>query len=230
MRILGGVAVLSIRLKIPWVITHYSYNFKRLDLNIYSRSCAVPCLLWHRFTFHQAHWGLNSNWKLLNFKKCKEEPVGASSSKRATKWGVAGECVQSHHNQALMCGDSGEITRSYPSFITLQIDTPTLSLLFYSLYRYFFPDLFFSPFDTFLFCHSCFSIHLYRSITVSLMSFYGFVFVPPLPWSLIWHVMPFKCVLFIHIYKTDIWISKRYLKSTGCPIHHCHATRPSVFL
>lgn len=158
MRILGGVAVLSIRLKIPWVITHYSYDFKRLELNIYSRSCAVPWLLWHRFTFHQAHWGLNSNWKLLNFKKCKEEPVGASSSKRATKWGVAGECVQSHHNQALMCGDSGEITRSYPSFITLQKDKPTLSLLFYSLYRYFFPDFFF--------------FSLWHILILSLMFFY----------------------------------------------------------
>lgn len=79
---------------------------------------------------------LETWFKLLRFRKCKEEPVKSISSKKATKWGVVGECVQSSHNQALMYEDSGVITRSYPSFITLQKDTSALLSLLYSLSCY----------------------------------------------------------------------------------------------
>ncbi len=65
-----------------------------------------------------------------------------------------------------MCEESGVITRSYPSFITLQIDAPTLSSLCYSPSRYS-SVIFSSLFDTFYFCHSSFSIPLYSSITLT---------------------------------------------------------------
>lgn len=60
-----------------------------------------------------------------------------------------------------------------------------------------------SLFDTFLFCHSTFSILLYCSITVCLASFFQclvsllFCGSSSLLWSFIWHVMRFKFFLFI---------------------------------
>lgn len=100
--------------------------------SLYAKPFNCVNLLCHRFKFHSTHWRSNSNWKLLYFKKCKEEPVGIFSFKGSTKW----DSVRSHHNQALMWEDSGVITRSYHSFITLQRDTPTISSLLYPLSCY----------------------------------------------------------------------------------------------
>lgn len=117
-----------------------------------------------RFMFNQVHRGLNSNRSFPISRRAKTDLLEHPTvpPKRKTKWGVAGECVQSHHNPALMCEDSGEITRSYPSFITLQKDPPhTLLLRSYSLYCYFFL-IFFSS--------------LWHNLILSLMPSY-----PPLP-------------------------------------------------
>lgn len=53
-----------------------------------------------------------------SISKCKEEPV-VFSSKEDTKWGAVRKLVQSHRNHALMCEDSGVITKSYHPFFTL---------------------------------------------------------------------------------------------------------------
>lgn len=96
-----------------------------------------------------------------SISKCKEEPV-VFSSKEATKWGAVRKLVQSHRNHALMCEDSGVITKSYHPFFTLHKEPSPAShhsiLLFLSV-------IFSSLFDKFLFPQSSFSIPLFCSIT-----------------------------------------------------------------
>lgn len=109
------------------------------------------------------------------------------------------ECVQSSHNQALMYEDSGVITRSYPSFITLQKDTSTLLSLLYSLSCYSSLWSFLLPLPhsysvTHLFLYH-FAAQLQHLLHLFISCFV--LFFVSLPWSFIWHVMRFKFGLFI---------------------------------
>lgn len=130
-----------------------------------------------------------------SISKCKEEPV-VFSSKEATKWGAVRECVQSHRNHALMCEDSGVITKSYHPFLTLHKDPSPAS------HHFFIPSCYSSLWS--------FLVSLTNSYSLSHLSRYHFFaqlqcltsfcvplvfFFPPFlsfPRFLIWHVMLFK--------------------------------------
>lgn len=133
-------------------------------------------------------------------------------------------CVQPHHNQALMCEDSGEITRSYPSFITLRKDTPNPLITFLfplpiCFFLIFSPPFFFFFFFLSLMCvYASLLLHytpLFKCFTMCL-----FCRRPGLLFDMLCHLnLPPVFTLFF--WKTEG-------TRTDCLICQCDATHPSA--
>lgn len=162
----------------------------------------------------------HSTLKYLHLKKSIKESV--FPSKKATKWGEAGGCVPSH-NQALICEDPGVITRSYPSFITLQKDPSHHSLIFCPVtLLWSFP-----LFSTFFFLSLIILYPTLLLITGSLTPFFCLIkFVFWFPAS----ALVFRLTLITCDTNSPSFLRSHFVNKNSLSKCHIHATCPSISL